>query len=156
MAVILEMTDSAYFPCFRTLFRNVVGGIINFDCCLDFESSTLFIIMNVSALTEARDIDMHLKGIARHFQGLEDTDFSEIVPLFRPMFHVLCLIWGESKYYCQSSRLMVVLKEICNLLIYQVNFMSFVLCCNKIFSFLFMTFCRVKGFWIRVRFFIAI
>ncbi|XP_077291064.1 dynein heavy chain at 93AB [Arctopsyche grandis] len=96
MAVILEMTDSAYFPCFRNLFRNVVA-----------------------ALTEARDIDMHLKGIAKHFQSLEEIDFSEIVPLFKPMFHILCLIWGESKYYCQSSKLMVVLRELCNLLIYQ-------------------------------------
>lgn len=74
------------------------------------------------ALTEARDIDMHLKGIAKHFQSLEEIDFSEIVPLFKPMFHILCLIWGESKYYCQSSKLMVVLRELCNLLIHQVCF----------------------------------
>jgi len=28
MAVILEKTESAYFPCFKNLFRNVVGGEI--------------------------------------------------------------------------------------------------------------------------------
>lgn len=26
MAVVLEKTDSAYFPCFKTLFRNIVAG----------------------------------------------------------------------------------------------------------------------------------
>lgn len=26
MAVILEKTDSAYFPCFKNLFRNIIGG----------------------------------------------------------------------------------------------------------------------------------
>lgn len=26
MAVILEKTDSAYFPCFKSLFLNVVAG----------------------------------------------------------------------------------------------------------------------------------
>lgn len=26
MALILEFTDSAYFPCFRTMFKNVVTG----------------------------------------------------------------------------------------------------------------------------------
>lgn len=26
MAVILERTDSAYFPCFKTIFRNIVAG----------------------------------------------------------------------------------------------------------------------------------
>lgn len=26
MAVILERTDSAYFPCFKNIFRNIVAG----------------------------------------------------------------------------------------------------------------------------------
>ena len=26
MAIILEKTDSAYYPCFRTLFQNIVAG----------------------------------------------------------------------------------------------------------------------------------
>lgn len=28
MAMILEFTDSAYFPCFRTMFKNVVTGTV--------------------------------------------------------------------------------------------------------------------------------
>jgi hypothetical protein len=29
MAVILEKTDSAYFPCFKNLFRNIIGGTVD-------------------------------------------------------------------------------------------------------------------------------
>jgi len=36
MAIILEKTDSAYFPSFRTLFRNVVAGKFIFCVCLKF------------------------------------------------------------------------------------------------------------------------
>ncbi|KAI8438867.1 hypothetical protein MSG28_011209 [Choristoneura fumiferana] len=89
MAVILEKTNSAYYPCFT--------------------------------LAEAQEIDLYLRTLVRHFQGLEDTDFTECQPLFRPLFHVICMIWRDSKYYCSSSKLMVLLKEICNLLIYQAK-----------------------------------
>jgi hypothetical protein len=37
MAVILEKTDSAYFPCFMTLFKNIVGG----ECDPFYSSSIL-------------------------------------------------------------------------------------------------------------------
>ena len=45
MASILDMTDSAYYPCFRSMFRNVVA-----------------------ALNEARDITLYLKPLATHFE----------------------------------------------------------------------------------------
>ncbi|CAH0405196.1 unnamed protein product [Chilo suppressalis] len=98
MAVILEKTTSAYYPCFSRLFKNIV-----------------------SALAEAREIDLYLHTLERHFQVLEDTDFTECQALFRPLFHVICMIWRDSKYYCSSSKLMVLLKQISNLLIYQAK-----------------------------------
>lgn len=61
MALILEYSDSAYFPCFKTLFKNVV-----------------------TALAEARDITLFLNPLQKHFQQLEDTDFAEIKPLLMP------------------------------------------------------------------------
>lgn len=34
MGEILELTESAYFPCFKTLFRNVVAGALpRSPCC---------------------------------------------------------------------------------------------------------------------------
>ncbi|XP_041975803.1 dynein beta chain, ciliary [Aricia agestis] len=98
MAVILEKTTSAYYPCFSRLFKNIVSG-----------------------LAEASEIDLYLRTLEKHFQGLEDTDFTECQVLFRPLFHVICLIWRDSKYYCSSSKLMVLIKQICNLLIHQAK-----------------------------------
>ncbi|XP_028172090.1 dynein beta chain, ciliary-like [Ostrinia furnacalis] len=95
MAVILEKTTSAYYPCFSRLFKNIV-----------------------SALAEAKEIDLYLHTLEKHFQALEETDFTECQTLFRPLFHVICMIWRDSKYYCSSSKLMVLLKQISNLLIY--------------------------------------
>ncbi|XP_071447818.1 dynein beta chain, ciliary [Hetaerina americana] len=98
MAVILEKTDSAYFPCFMTLFKNIVG-----------------------ALTEAKDIVIYLKPLTRHFSVLEETDFADVEPYLHPLMHVVCLIWANSCYYCNSSRIIVLLREICNLIIEQAK-----------------------------------
>ncbi|XP_034940720.1 dynein beta chain, ciliary [Chelonus insularis] len=54
MAIILEKTDSAYYPCFRTLFGNVV-----------------------SALAEAKEISLYLTPLRRCFKAIEEIDFSE-------------------------------------------------------------------------------
>lgn len=45
MASILDVTDSAYYPCFRSMFRNVVA-----------------------ALNEAQDITLFLRPLGKHFQ----------------------------------------------------------------------------------------
>ena len=49
MASILESTDSAYYPVFRSMFRNVVA-----------------------ALNEAQDITLYLRPLAAHFQVLSE------------------------------------------------------------------------------------
>lgn len=74
----------------------------------------------MEALAEARDISVHLNPIQRHFTQLEETDFAEVKPLLEPLMHVICLLWSRSKYYCQSSKITVLLRQICNLLIHQV------------------------------------
>ncbi|GLH12099.1 uncharacterized protein GBIM_16853, partial [Gryllus bimaculatus] len=98
MAVILEKTDSAYFPCFKTLFRNIVA-----------------------ALAEAQDISLYLKPLLRHFKVVEETDFSELSPHLMPLVHVVCLVWSNSRYYCTSSKIIILLRQICNLLIQQAK-----------------------------------
>lgn len=69
MAIILEHTDSAYFPCFKTMFKNVV-----------------------TALAESRDITLYLSPLMKHFMQFEETDFSECKPLIKPLMHVVCLV----------------------------------------------------------------
>ncbi|XP_058791425.1 dynein beta chain, ciliary [Phymastichus coffea] len=58
MAIILEKTDSAYYPCFRTLFGNVV-----------------------SSLAEAKEISLYLTPLAKCFKAVEEVDFSEAKPI---------------------------------------------------------------------------
>nr|CAD7441493.1 unnamed protein product [Timema bartmani] len=104
MAVILEKTDSAYFPCFKTLFRNIVAASF---------------LPRETALAEAKDIVLYLKPLMKHLALLEDTDFSEVTPFLRPLLYTVCLIWSHSCYYCNSSKIIVLLRQICNLLINQ-------------------------------------
>ncbi|XP_072155544.1 dynein beta chain, ciliary isoform X1 [Bemisia tabaci] len=98
MAIILERTDSAYCPCFKNLFRNIVA-----------------------ALTEAKDIVLYFKPLHRHFAALEETDFSDVIPCLKPLMHIVCLVWANSHYYCNSGKIIVLLKQICNLIIHQAK-----------------------------------
>ena len=132
MASILDMTDSAYYPCFRSMFRNVVA-----------------------ALNEARDITLYLKPLATHFevnkkkanmillllskiseissilfaivqatnfllfffQAIEILDFPDVTPTLRPLMHCVCLVYSNSQYYNSPARIIVLMQETCNMLI---------------------------------------
>jgi dynein heavy chain len=91
MAELLEKTDSSYFPAFKDLFSDTVN-----------------------ALEEAQDIDIHLKPLIGHFEGIESTEFDELIPCFGPMFQSICLLWSHSKYYCRPARIIVLLQELNN------------------------------------------
>lgn len=73
------------------------------------------------ALAEAKDISIHLNPLRKYFTQIEDTDFAEALPLLQPLMHVSCMVWSKSRYYCQSSKMTVLLRQICNLLIHQVK-----------------------------------
>ena len=98
MATILEKTDSAYFPCFRTLFDNVV-----------------------SSLAEAKDISLYLMPLAKCFKTVEEIDFAEAKPLMATLIHSLGLAWAKCKSYQSSSKLIIMLRQICNLLIQEAR-----------------------------------
>ena len=94
MASILYLTDSAYYPAFKSMYRNVVA-----------------------AMKEAQDITTHLKPLTSHFQNLEVQEFTDIRPLFPPLMHLLCLVYSHSAYYNTAARIIILLQETCNLLI---------------------------------------
>ncbi|XP_061390860.1 dynein beta chain, ciliary isoform X1 [Musca vetustissima] len=98
MALVLEHSRSAYFPCFQTLFKNVV-----------------------TALAEAKDITMYLNPLKKCVQQLEEMDFAECKPNLIPLMHVVCTIWGNSRYYNHSSKITILLRQICNLIIHQAK-----------------------------------
>lgn len=72
------------------------------------------------ALAEAKDVSVYLNPLQKHFTLLDETDFAESKVLLKPLIHVVCLVWANSRYYCHSSKIIVLLRQICNLLIYQV------------------------------------
>nr|CAD7428767.1 unnamed protein product [Timema monikensis] len=102
MAVILEKTDNVEAP------QNLIP-LLTGDSLLPRET----------ALAEAKDIVLYLKPLMKHLALLEDTDFSEVTPFLRPLLYTVCLIWAHSCYYCNSSKIIVLLRQICNLLINQ-------------------------------------
>lgn len=72
-------------------------------------------------MAEANDITLHLNPMKKYVQALEETEFSEFKPLMVSLMHVVCLLWANSRYYCQSSRITVLLRQICNLIIQQAK-----------------------------------
>jgi dynein heavy chain len=94
MALLLEKTNSSYYPAFKDLFKGIEA-----------------------ALEEAQDIDTHLKPLGGHFESLETTEFDETSALFDPMFHTICLLWANSIYYCRPARIIVLLQELNNVVI---------------------------------------
>ena len=83
----------------------------------------------VASMNEALDISLHLKPLRSHFkvlefsnkqfqfyrfyrpvQNIEEVEYSDLRPLFGPLFHVICLIYSTSKYYSSQARIIVILK----------------------------------------------
>lgn len=73
-----------------------------------------------SALLEAHDVELHLRPLRRHIQGLQEAEFPQTQILIAPLFHTICLIWSHSKFYNTPARVIVLLQEFCNLFIDQV------------------------------------
>ncbi|KAF6216233.1 hypothetical protein GE061_000573 [Apolygus lucorum] len=98
MATILEKTESAYFPCFQKMFKSVV-----------------------SAMNEAEEIDRYLQVIVPHITEIQSVPFIEAEPSFMPLVHNIALIWVHCAYFRTSTKLVILLKEICNLLMQEAN-----------------------------------
>lgn len=94
MASYLETTDSAYLPCFKMMFKNVVAGVV-----------------------EARDICLYLKPLESHFHTFEDNEFLENKEKIKPLVHCMGLLWANCRHYCRSERIVTLFQEIANLLI---------------------------------------
>ncbi|NXA70989.1 DYH9 protein, partial [Mohoua ochrocephala] len=94
MVEVLERVQSIYVPAFQNMLVDVEA-----------------------ALSEARDIDLHLTPLQQPLEDIEAAEFSKVKPLLAPLLHVVCWIWVTSKHYNVPVRIVVLLQEICNLLI---------------------------------------
>lgn len=75
-----------------------------------------------TARMEANDNTKYLRTLEEWFQRLNgEDDFPKTVELFKPMLHIILLIWKNSKHYNTPARLVVLMREICNSLIKQAT-----------------------------------
>eukprot|EP00955_Chlamydomonas_euryale_P098697 365162-Chlamydomonas_euryale.AAC.21 len=96
---ILELAKSTYYPAFERLFNDVKA-----------------------ARTEANSNVQFLQPLRKYFEKLEMMDdFTAIVDLFKPVVHMLLLVWRHSDHYNSATRMTTIMVEICNDLIMQAN-----------------------------------
>jgi len=60
---------------------------------------------------------MYLKPLRHHLEEMEECDFIELEQRITALFHVICLVWANSKHYRQPARLIMLLQEISNLIL---------------------------------------
>lgn len=76
----------------------------------------------VSARVEANDNTKYLSTIEDWVHKLNgEEDFPSLVNLFKPLLHITLLIWKNSKFYNTPSRLVVLVREVCNSVISQAT-----------------------------------
>jgi Dynein heavy chain, N-terminal region 1. len=68
-------------------------------------------------VAEAREIHGYLKPLKQQMDKVEGADFNEMEPFLSPMMHTVCLVWANCKYYQVSSKIIVLMKEINNMLV---------------------------------------
>ena len=76
-----------------------------------------------TAREEANDNVLFLSPLSEHMEDLLSTggELSELPHTFRPILHTILLVWKESGHYNTPARLCVLIREICNALIWQAT-----------------------------------
>jgi len=73
------------------------------------------------ARTEADENYKFLQTLEKYFYKLADTslELTEVAEYFVPIMHTILLIWTYSQHYNTPARLLVLIREICNAIIFQ-------------------------------------
>lgn len=79
----------------------------------------------IAGIIEARDIFLQLKPLEFFINELDKTDFEEIQPAIKSVFHCICLLWANSRHFCSSTRLINVLKQLTNMILEKVLIFTF-------------------------------
>ncbi|XP_076032505.1 dynein beta chain, ciliary-like [Oratosquilla oratoria] len=96
MCNILEVTESAYFPALAKMRSDVM-----------------------SAVREARDVIVYLTPLKPLVEAVEAAEFPDVVALLPPLVHCVCILWASCPAYRKPDRIVILFKEITNLLIQQ-------------------------------------
>ena len=71
---------------------------------------------------EANDNIKYLRTLEDWFYKLNhEDDYPKMIELFKPLLHIILLIWKNSKHYNTPSRLVVLIREISNSIIIQAT-----------------------------------
>jgi dynein heavy chain len=74
------------------------------------------------ARAEANNIVKYFQPLVAWFDGLENEgEFERLSQHFKPILHLILLVWKSSAYYNTASRLVILMREICNTLIDQAS-----------------------------------
>lgn len=74
------------------------------------------------ARAEANNIVKYFQPLVAWFEGLENEgEFERLSQHFKPILHLILLVWKSSAYYNTASRLVILMREICNTLIAQAS-----------------------------------
>jgi len=99
---VLEASKSTYFPAFDRLCKEVAA-----------------------AREEANDTLLYLKPASRYFRLLLTENFLSVNEHFHAIMHITLLVWRTSRFYNTPTRLVVLIRELCNDVIRQAcNFME--------------------------------
>jgi len=88
---VLELTKSTYFPAFNRL-------------CLEVKV----------AKEESNDNHRQMCALEPFLSEIKNVAFDELVRVFKPLFHCILLIWKHSKKYNTTTRMVILIREICN------------------------------------------
>ena len=95
----LDLTKSTYCTPFNRLCKEVAG-----------------------ACNEANDNVKYLAALEGPLKAMSScAEFPNLSERFRPVVHMIMLVWKHSKHYNTPARLVVLMREICNDLIEQAR-----------------------------------
>ena len=75
---------------------------------------TQLIVRLEEAHAQAQDNCKYLEPLRPHFTALLQSEFEAVSEHFRPIMHVLLLVWKHSKYYNTPPALALLLRMLCN------------------------------------------
>ncbi|XP_029929982.1 dynein heavy chain 17, axonemal-like isoform X2 [Myripristis murdjan] len=91
LSLILEKTESMYWPILRSTCRNVEEG-----------------------LREAEDIVLHMEPLQKILQDIEHMDYSQVRGSMVALLDAVSELWSRSQFYCRPRRMVTLLQELCN------------------------------------------
>ena len=96
---------------------------------------------------------MHMKTVKYLFDEFMDAEYEKTETYHEAIMHCVCLIWASSPFYNDPGRIVVLLREICNMIIEAVTWRKFQIhfVLNADFSMHTSPVhcCRLKTIWIR-------